>query len=51
MCIRDSADAMRQIVEGKNWENMAEAGPKEAEKYALKRVVSMWEKLYGEVAI
>ena len=45
------ADAMRQIVEGKNWVNMAEAGPKEAEKYALKHVVSMWEKLYGEVVI
>ena len=45
------ADAMRQIVEGRNWENMAEAGPKEAEKYALKHVASMWKKLYDEVAI
>ena len=45
------ADAMRKIVDGGNWDNMAEAGPKEAEKYALKRVVSMWGQLYDEVAI
>ena len=45
------ADAMRQIIEDDNWEKMAEAGPKEAQKYALKSVISMWEQLYEDVAI
>ncbi len=44
------ADAMEQMIEGKQWEKMAVAGPKEAKKYSLEKVVPLWGKLYDEVA-
>ena len=43
------ADAMQQMMEGKQWEKMATAGPKEANKYSLEKVVPLWGKLYDEV--
>ncbi len=42
--------SMGEMIEGVLWEKMAAAGPKEAEKYNLKRVVTMWGQLYDEVA-
>ncbi len=43
------ADAMEEMMDGKAWKDMAKAGPKEAEKYKLEHVVSMWGQLYDEV--
>ena len=52
--IDSTADAyseiMRDMIDGKAWTNMAKAGPKEAEKYKLEHVISMWGRLYDEVA-
>ena len=44
------SDAMRQMTDTTEWKKMAKAGPIEAEKYKLERVVSMWGDLYNEVA-
>ena len=44
------AEAMQQMIEGEQWEKMAAAGPKEAKKYGLKKVVPLWGELYDEVA-
>ena len=41
---------MGEMIEGCLWEKMAAAGPKEAEKYNLKRVVTMLGQQYDEVA-
>jgi len=44
------SEAMQQLMEGKQWEKMAAAGPNEAKKYSLKQVVPLWGNLYDEVA-
>ena len=43
------ADAMEEMMDGKACKDMAKAGPKQAEKYKLEHVVSMWGRLYDEV--
>lgn len=43
------SEAMEQMIDGAAWKKMAAAGPIEAEKYSLSKVVPMWGKLYNEV--
>ena len=44
------SEVMREMMDGAEWKKMASAGPKEAEKYKLERIVPMWGQLYDEVA-
>ena len=41
--------AMKQMIEGNLWREMANFGPAEAERYSLEKVIPLWKKLYDEV--
>ncbi|MEC8927426.1 MAG: glycosyltransferase family 4 protein, partial [Candidatus Thermoplasmatota archaeon] len=44
------SDAMQKMIDGAQWEKMSTAGPKEAKKYSLKKVIPLWGELYDEVS-
>lgn len=43
------ANAMQDMLEGDDWNNMAKLGPIEAEEYALSNIVNQWKILYEKV--
>ena len=43
------SQAMLEIMSGKAWQKMADAGPREAEPYQLTNVIPKWGRLYDEV--
>ena len=43
------SEAMKEMMSGTTWQNMAHAGPGEAEQYRLANVVPQWGLVYDEV--
>ena len=43
------SEAMKEMMSGTTWQNMADAGPGEAEQYRLANVVPQWGLVYDEV--
>lgn len=43
------ANAMQDMLEGDDWNNMAKLGPIEAEEYALSNILNQWKILYEKV--
>ncbi len=44
------SQAMQEMIVGKTWQKMADAGPREAERFHLSNVVPLWGQLYDEVS-
>ena len=45
------SEAMMEMMSGTTWQNMADAGPGEAEQYRLANVVPQWGLVYDEVMV
>lgn len=43
------SEAMQEMIEGDDWQEMASLGPVEAEKYQLANVIPKWGQLYEGV--
>jgi len=43
------SEAMKKMLDGDTWGEMATSGPDEAEIYSLNQVIPLWGKLYNEV--
>lgn len=46
---RAFSEAMKEMMSGNSWQNMADAGPGESEQYRLANVVPQWGLVYDEV--